>query len=127
MWPTVGGALASGGANMESWKQFAPSFVVAQLGEPIFYLLAIGYGLGRFVDDDRRRSPYAALPRARHPRVGGDERGELREHVRLVHPHDQQKTYDAILATPIGIREIVAGDILWAASQETLSACARAA
>jgi lipooligosaccharide transport system permease protein len=36
----------------------------------------------------------------------------------------EQKTYDAILATPIGIREIVAGDVLWAASKSTLSGTA---
>src|SRR6185295_3692818 len=36
----------------------------------------------------------------------------------------EQKTYDAILATPIGIREIVAGDVLWAASKATLSGTA---
>src|SRR5437667_5581213 len=35
--------------NLESWKRYAPSFFVAALGEPIFYLLAIGYGLGRYV------------------------------------------------------------------------------
>ena len=28
--------------NLESWKRYAPSFFVAALGEPIFYLLAIG-------------------------------------------------------------------------------------
>ena len=35
--------------DLESWKRFAPSFFIAALSEPIFYLLGIGYGLGRFV------------------------------------------------------------------------------
>jgi ABC-type multidrug transport system permease subunit len=36
----------------------------------------------------------------------------------------EQKTYDAILATPIGVPELVAGDVLWAASKSLLSGTA---
>jgi len=35
----------------------------------------------------------------------------------------EQNTYAAILATPCSVADIVAGDILWAASKSTLSVC----
>ena len=50
MWPTVG-ALRVWRRNFESWKRYAPSFFVSAIGGPIFYLVAIGFGLGRFVAD----------------------------------------------------------------------------
>src|SRR6266550_1889950 len=93
--------------NLESWKRYAPSFFVAALGEPIFYLLAIGYGLGRFV------APIDGLPYAAFLAPG------MIAFTRMT----EQNTYAAILATPCSVADIVAGDILWAASKSTLSVC----
>src|SRR5207247_621439 len=108
--------------NLESWKRYAPSFFVAALGEPIFYLLAIGYGLGRFV------APIDGLPYAAFLAPGmiaftamnsATFETTFGSFTRMT----EQNTYAAILATPCSVADIVAGDILWAASQSTLSVC----
>ena len=87
----VGGALCVWRRDMESWRKYYKASLVGALGEPILSLLAIGYGLGRFVADrsERKRARLRALSRPRHSRVGGDECRELRGDVRIVHPHDR--------------------------------------
>jgi lipooligosaccharide transport system permease protein len=121
----VGGALRVWRRDMESWRKFWQASLVGALGEPILSLLAIGYGLGRFVDID----PGTGLGYAHFLAPGilasaamnaASFEATFGSYTRMT----EQKTYDAILATPIGIREIVAGDALWAASKATLSGTA---
>ena len=122
----LGGALRVWRRDMESWRKYYKASLVGALGEPILSLLAIGYGLGRFVDIDPGGAGLgyahflapgilasAAMNAASFEATFGS-------YTRMT----EQKTYDAILATPIGIREIVAGDALWAASKATLSGIA---
>jgi lipooligosaccharide transport system permease protein len=108
--------------DLESWKRYAASFFVAALGEPIFYLLAIGYGLGRFV------APIDGMPYAAFLAPGmiastamnsATFEATLGAFTRMT----EQNTYAAILATPCSVADVVAGDILWAASKSTLSVC----
>jgi len=122
----LGDALRVWRRDMESWRKYYKASLVGALGEPILSLLAIGYGLGRFVDIDPGGAGLgyahflapgilasAAMNAASFEATFGS-------YTRMT----EQKTYDAILATPIGIREIVAGDALWAASKATLSGIA---
>ena len=122
----LGGALRVWRRDMESWRKYYKASLVGALGEPILSLLAIGYGLGRFVDIDPGGAGLgyahflapgilasAAMNAASFEATFGS-------YTRMT----EQKTYDAILATPIGIREIVAGDVLWAASKATLAGTA---
>jgi lipooligosaccharide transport system permease protein len=122
----VGGAFRVWRRDMESWRKYYKASLVGALGEPILSLLAIGYGLGRFVDIDPTGTGLgyahflapgilasAAMNAASFEATFGS-------YTRMT----EQKTYDAILATPIGIREIVAGDALWAGSKAMLSGTA---
>ncbi len=113
---------------MESWRKYYKASLVGALGEPILSLLAIGYGLGRFVEINPG-DPGATLGYAHFLAPGilasaamnaASFEATFGSFTRMT----EQKTYDAILATPIGIREIVAGDALWAASKATLSGTA---
>ncbi len=122
----VGGTLCVWRRDMESWRKYWKASLVGALGEPILSLVAIGYGLGRFVDIDPGGAGLgyahflapgilasAAMNAASFEATFGS-------FTRMT----EQKTYDAILATPVGIREIVAGDALWAATKATLSGTA---
>jgi lipooligosaccharide transport system permease protein len=108
--------------DMESWRKYYRSSLVGALGEPILSLLAIGYGLGRFVDIGGVRYAEFLAPGilASAAMNAASFEATFGSFTRMT----EQKTYDAILATPIGIREIVAGDALWAASKATLSGTA---
>jgi lipooligosaccharide transport system permease protein len=114
---------------MESWRKYYKASLVGALGEPILSLLAIGYGLGRFVEIGTAGAGEASLGYAHFLAPGilasaamnaASFEATFGSFTRMT----EQKTYDAILATPIGIREIVAGDALWAASKATLSGTA---
>jgi len=121
MWPTVG-ALRVWRRNFESWKQFAPSFFVAQLGEPIFYLLAIGYGLGRYVTE-MGGVPYAVFLAPGIVSTTAMNTASFESTFGSFTRMTQQNTYVAILATPCSVADIVVGDILWAATKSTIGVC----
>src|SRR5437773_8299111 len=108
--------------NLESWKRYAPSFFVAALGEPIFYLLAIGYGLGRYVTRIDGL-PYAAFLAPGMVAFTAMNSATFETTFGSFTRMTEQNTYAAILATPCSVADIVAGDILWAASKSTLSVC----
>jgi len=119
MWPGIG-ALRVWRRNFESWKRFALSFVVASLGNPLFYLVSIGYGLGRFVADIDGL-PYAVFLTpgilAAAAMNSASFEATFGSYTRL----QEQKTYTAILATPCSVADIVAGDVLWAATKSVLA------
>ena len=121
MWPTMG-ALRVWRRNFESWKQFAPSFFVAQLGEPVFYLLAIGYGVGRYVDE-MGGLPYAVFLAPGIVATTAMNTASFESTFGAFTRMTQQNTYVAILATPCSVADIVAGDILWAATKSLIGVC----
>lgn len=108
--------------DMESWRKYYKSSLVGSLGEPILSLIAIGYGLGQFVE--LPGVSYAAFLAPGILAGAAMNAASFEATFGSFTRMTEQKTYDAILATPIGIREIVAGDILWAASKATLSGTA---
>ena len=108
--------------DMESWRKYYRSSLVGALGEPILSLLAIGYGLGRFVD--LAGVSYAEFLAPGILAAAAMNAASFEATFGAFTRMTEQKTYDAILATPIGVREIVAGDMLWAASKATLSGTA---
>ncbi|HZP42340.1 MAG TPA: ABC transporter permease [Candidatus Binatia bacterium] len=106
--------------DLESWQRFAPSFFVAALGDPVFYLLGIGYGLGRFVADIDG-VPYAVFLApgiiAFTAMNSATFETTIGSFTRMV----EQNTYAAILATPCSVADVVAGDVLWAATKGTIA------
>jgi lipooligosaccharide transport system permease protein len=120
----VGGTLRVWRRDMESWRKYYKASLVGALGEPILSLLAIGYGLGRFVDIDGSGLGYAHFLAPGILASAAMNAASFEATFGSFTRMTEQKTYDAILATPIGIREIVAGDALWAASKATLSGTA---
>lgn len=98
--------------NMLVWRRLAIPTSIGYVGEPLLYLVALGFGLGQVV-----------------PRLGGMTYAEFIAPGLVVSTvmytatfectfgsytrMETQGTYDAILATPISIGELVAGEILF--------------
>jgi lipooligosaccharide transport system permease protein len=116
------GALRVWRRDLESWKRYAVSFLVAALGEPIFYLLAIGYGLGRYVADIDG-VPYAVFLAPGIVASTAMNSASFEATFGAFTRMSEQNTYAAILATPCSVADIVAGDILWAATKSLISGC----
>jgi lipooligosaccharide transport system permease protein len=92
--------------------------------EPLFYLLGIGYGLGTLIGTvplaDGRSISYAAFV-APALLAQASMNGAIAESIfNVFFKLNFSKTYDAILATPLGIREIAVGEMLWSLFRGTL-------
>jgi len=104
--------------NIRVYSKSWVSSVMPNLFEPIFYLLAMGLGLGGYIATSgswREDVSYvsfigtgliaqAALFSPTFELIYGG-------YTRLAH----QKTYDAILATPCSVADLTMGEILWGA------------
>jgi lipooligosaccharide transport system permease protein len=120
MWPTRR-AVKVWRRDLESWRQYALSFLVAALGDPIFYLLGIGWGLGRFVADIDG-TPYMTFLAPGIVAYAAMNSATFETTIGSFTRMAEQNTYNAILATPCSVADIVAGDVLWGATKSVLSA-----
>jgi lipooligosaccharide transport system permease protein len=95
---------------------FLPPFI-----EPILYLLAIGFGLGTFVGEIDG-IPYVQYiaPALISISIMNAAFFECTysSYVRMYY----QKTFDAIVATPLSIDEVIAGELLWGATRSLIYA-----
>jgi lipooligosaccharide transport system permease protein len=92
------------------------SSVVLNFVEPILYLVALGLGLGAFVKEVNGQ-PYIEFIApgiiASSSMFAATYECTYATYVRM----HFQKTFDAILATPVNIDDLVAGELMWAATK----------
>ena len=92
--------------------------IVSGFFEPLFYLLSIGLGIGALVGavplGDGRTVPYTAFV-APALLASSAMNGAIYDSTfNVFFKLKYAKTYDAILATPVGVGDIAAGEIGWA-------------
>lgn len=90
---------------------FIPPFI-----EPVLYLLALGFGLGTYIKAiDSISYPVFIAPALVSISVMYSSFFECTysSFVRMYY----QKTFDAIIATPVSIDEVIAGEMLWGATR----------
>lgn len=106
--------------NMVVWSKFYKSSIVANIVEPLLYLIALGYGFAPLISDVNGMSymrfiapgliSYAAINSATFECT-------YSAYARM----SAQKTYDAMISTPVNIDEVVAGEVLFATTKAFLS------
>ena len=105
--------------NLLVWRKLMVAGLFLTFGEPFVYLIGLGYGLGRFIGDVGGM-PYltflASGLLASSAMNGAAFEGMYSVFTRMVH----QQTYDAILATPLQVDDIVAGEMLWCATKSVI-------
>ncbi|HEY3333943.1 MAG TPA: ABC transporter permease [Candidatus Limnocylindrales bacterium] len=94
--------------------------------EPLFYLLSIGLGIGGIVGNvsgpDGAPIPYALFV-APALLASASMNGAIAESTfNVFFKLNYQKTYDAVLATPLGPGDVALGEIGWAVIRSTLYA-----
>jgi len=101
-------------------KTIAVNFLPSLL-EPILYLLAFGFGLGGFIPSIQGQ-PYISFIAPALVAIaimnGAFFECTFASFVRMYF----QKTFDAIVATPVSVEEVVAGELLWGATRSTINA-----
>lgn len=115
-----GGAFRVWQRNGKVWLKFYRPSLVGNLGEPILYLLALGYGLGKFIPDIsgipyiQFIAPGLLVASTMYSACFECTFGSF---TRMT----TQKTYDAIIVTPVSIEEVIAGDIFWGATKGAIA------
>jgi lipooligosaccharide transport system permease protein len=101
---------------MKTWKvDFFPPLL-----EPLFYLVALGYGLGTFVQKIEGLSYIQFIaPALVAISVMNSSFFECTygSFVRMYY----QKTFDGIITTPVNVEEVIAGELLWGATRSLIS------
>jgi len=105
------------------WRKLAVTSILGSLADPLIYMLGLGYGLGSVLPQMGGISYllfvsggtlcYSTMNSATFEALYS---GFSRMHV--------QRTWDAILNTPVTLDDIVLSEILWAASKSLMSGIA---
>lgn len=98
------------------WHSEAPGFVA----EPIIILLAMGAGLGAYVglvDGQKYIEFIAPGIIASYAMFSATFECTYGSFVRM----EYQKTYDAIIATPLNVEDVIAGEIFWGATRSLMT------
>jgi lipooligosaccharide transport system permease protein len=119
--PTVRiGALAIWRRNILVWRKLIAPAMLMNFGEPTLYLLGLGYGLGFFIGQ-MSDMPYLTFLAsgiiASSAMTTASFEGMYSVYTRMA----TQNTYEAIMATPLEIDDILAGEMLWCATKSVIS------
>ncbi|WP_418303920.1 ABC transporter permease [Pandoraea vervacti] len=109
--------------NFLVWRKLAVASLFGNLADPMIYLFGLGFGLGMMVGDVDGTSYIAFLAAGT---VGSSVMfsasfesmysGFSRMHV--------QRTWEALMHTPLTLGDVVLGEVVWAASKAVLSGIA---
>jgi lipooligosaccharide transport system permease protein len=93
---------------------------IPPIAEPIIYLAAFGFGLGTLLAMGAKQYAETLAPALIAITVMNASFFEctFASFVRMYY----QKTFDAIVATPLNMDEVIVGEMLWGATRSTISA-----
>lgn len=106
--------------NFKVWQKLIIASLLGNFAEPLLYIAAIGYGLGRFIGE------MGGLPYEVFLATGiicstamntASFEGMYSCYTRM----SVQKTWEAILMTPLGVRDVVLGEMLWMATKTLIN------
>jgi lipooligosaccharide transport system permease protein len=104
--------------NLTVYTKRYKSSLVLNFVDPVLYLIALGFGLGAFVKEING-VPYIKFLApgliASSSMFAATFECTYGTYIRMTY----QKTFDAILATPINIDDLVGGELLWGATKGT--------
>jgi lipooligosaccharide transport system permease protein len=109
--------------NFLVWKKLAIPSMLGNLADPMLYMLGLGYGLGALLPDVAG-VPYITFLAAgtvAYSTMNSATFEVLYSGFSRMHV---QKTWDAILNTPLSLDDVLLGEWVWAASKALLSGIA---
>jgi lipooligosaccharide transport system permease protein len=109
--------------NYLVWKKMAGSAILGNLADPVIYMLGMGYGLGGMLPEIGGMSYMAFLSAGIvcYSTMNSASFEALYSGFSRMH---EQRTWDAILNTPVTLDDIVFSEMAWAASKSLLSGAA---
>jgi len=109
--------------NFLVWQKMAGSSILGHLADPVIYMLGLGYGLGGMLPEINGMSYIAFLAAGTvcYSTMNSASFEALYSCFARMH---EQRTWDAILNTPVTLDDIVFSEIVWAASKSLLAGMA---
>jgi lipooligosaccharide transport system permease protein len=109
--------------NFLVWKKLAGASMLGNFGDPFLYLLGLGYGLGLYIGD-MNGIPYMAFLASGILCSSAMNTATFESLYSAFTRMNQQGTWESMLATPVRIQEIIAGEQMWAATKSLISGTA---
>lgn len=106
--------------NALAWRKNARTALLAGFAEPLFYLFALGYGLGSFIGHVQGISYIGFLAAgilATSAMNAATFEGLYLAYTRM----EVLRTWDGMLAAPLGIVDVVMGEVLWLGTKSLIS------
>ncbi|MEQ1556361.1 MAG: ABC transporter permease [Gallionella sp.] len=109
--------------NFMVWKKMAGSSILGHLADPVIYMLGLGFGLGSMLPniDGISYITFLAAGTVCYSTMNSASFEALYSGFARMH---EQRTWEAILNTPITLDDIVFSEMVWAASKSLLSGLA---
>lgn len=109
--------------NALVWRRLIGPSLTINFGEPLLYLVGLGYGLGLFIGEMAGMNYLTFLASgivASSAMTTASFEGLYSVFTRMV----PQRTYDGMLATPMEVDDILAGEMLWCATKSLINGIA---
>jgi len=109
--------------NFLVWRKLAAASIMGNLADPVIYMLGLGYGLGAFVPEMGGMSYMAFLAAGTvcYSTMNSASFEALYSSFARMH---EQRTWEAILNTPVTLDDVVMSEMLWAATKSLMSGAA---
>ncbi len=108
--------------NALTWRRLFWSSMASNVANPLLFLFGFGYGLGSVVKE-AEGVPYLAFVLPGMMAYAALFTASFETTISAFARFDMQKTWDAALSTPLRLEELLAGELLWAATKAMIAAC----
>ncbi len=109
--------------NLLVWRKLAVASVIGNIAEPLITLVAFGYGLGSLLQSIQG-VPYIEYLASGAICMSVMMAASFEAMYSAYSRMHVQKTWEAIMNTPLGLDDIVLGEMLWAATKSMISGTA---
>ena len=109
--------------NFLVWRKLMVPSLLGNFGDPFLYLLGLGYGLGLYIGD-MGGIPYMAFLASGILCSSAMNTATFEALYSAFTRMNQQGTWEGMLATPVRVQEVVAGELVWAATKSLISGTA---
>jgi lipooligosaccharide transport system permease protein len=106
--------------NALVWRKLLGASLLGNLADPLIYLLGLGYGLGALVGEVHG-TPYITFLAAGSLCSATMNSATFESFYSAFSRMHVQRTWDAIMNAPVALEDVVAGELLWAASKASFS------
>ncbi len=109
--------------NFLVWRKLAIPSILGNLADPLIYMLGLGYGLGSLLPSVGGQ-PYVVFLAAGTVCASTMNAATFESLYSAFSRMHVQKTWEAILNTPLSLADVVAGELVWAATKSLFAGTA---